>query len=100
VTEADRNASLRRAADRQQRAFSILATSARLGATTPFDLLDTERVLIQAQNDLAATDALLLDRGVSLFKALGGGWQAGHAGDIPPRLIQAADLPHHPVPRL
>lgn len=75
ATEADRNTSLRRALNRQSRAYRIAGASARLGATAPLDLLDTERVLIQAQNDLAASDALLLDRSVSLFKALGGGWQ-------------------------
>ncbi|MDR3474145.1 MAG: hypothetical protein P4M09_21025 [Devosia sp.] len=62
------------------RGGDIATENARLGATGPIDLLDTEDA-IAVRDDLAAPNAQLLDRSVSLFKALGGGLAA--AGEEP-----------------
>jgi outer membrane protein TolC len=75
AAEADRNATLRRTVKAQARAFTAIQASARAGGSAPIDVLDTERELIEAQNELAASDTLLIDRSVDLFRALGGGWQ-------------------------
>lgn len=76
ATEADRNARLRAARDRQQDAYKLIEVRGRFGALSPIDVLDTERTLIQAQSDLAASDAALVDDSVAVFRALGGGWQS------------------------
>lgn len=76
ASEADRNVALRAARDRQQEAFNLLAKRAQLGAEEPIDVLDTERTYIQAQADLANSDAALVDDSVAVFRALGGGWQS------------------------
>lgn len=75
ATESDRNAALRRALAAQENAYRVAQARARFGAVSPISLLDTERTLIQARTDLAASDTLLNDRAVSVFKALGGGWR-------------------------
>ena len=49
------------------RGGDIATENARLGATGPIDLLDTESA-IAVRDDLAAPNAQLLDRSVSLFK--------------------------------
>ena len=76
ATEVDRNARLRAALARQQDGFNLLAVRTRFGAESPIDLLETERTLIQAQTDLAASDAAVVDDSVAVFRALGGGWQS------------------------
>lgn len=75
ATEADRNGALRRAVVAQTSAFRAIQDSARLGGSSPLDVLDTERTLVAARIALAASDALLVDRQVDVFRALGGGWQ-------------------------
>jgi hypothetical protein len=66
------------------RGGDIATENARLGATGPIDLLDTESA-IAVRDDLAAPNAQLLDRSVSLFKALGGGLAAeGEVSQVRP----------------
>ena len=66
----------------------------RLGATGPIDLLDTESA-IAVRDDLAAPNAQLLDRSVSLFKALGGGLAAeGEVSQVRP---PTPETPHREV---
>ena len=67
---------------------------ARLGATGPIDLLDTESA-IAVRDDLAATSVKLLDRRVSLFKSLGGGLAAeGEVSQVRP---PTAETPYREV---
>ena len=47
----------------------------RFGRTDFLSLLTAQAALTTAQANLAASDALLVDRQVDVFKALGGGWQ-------------------------
>ncbi len=46
------------------------------GATGYLELLDAERVQLAAEDDLAQSEAAIDTRAVSIYKALGGGWQA------------------------
>jgi hypothetical protein len=66
------------------RGGDIATENARLGATGPIDLLDTESATA-VREDLAATGTQLLDRRVSLFKSLGGGLAAeGEVSQVRP----------------
>ncbi|HYN38513.1 MAG TPA: efflux transporter outer membrane subunit, partial [Rhodospirillales bacterium] len=51
------------------------------GLSSFLDVLDAQRALFQAQNDLAASEAALSTALVALYKALGGGWAAGTFAD-------------------
>ena len=73
--EADRNAALRRAQASGARAADQAGTLYRFGRTDFLSLLTAQAALTTAQANLAASDALLVDRQVDVFKALGGGWQ-------------------------
>ena len=74
--EADRNAALARAQASAARAASQAGTLYRFGRTDFLALLSAQAALTTAQANLAASNALLVDRQVDVFKALGGGWQS------------------------
>jgi multidrug efflux system outer membrane protein len=74
--EGDRNAALRRAQASAARAADQAGTLYRFGRTDFLSLLTAQAALTTAQANLAASDALLVDRQVDVFKALGGGWQS------------------------
>jgi outer membrane protein TolC len=48
------------------------------GAVTGLDLLIAEQTLVSADAAVAASDAILTQDQIAVFKALGGGW-ASHA---------------------
>uniref|UniRef100_UPI0035C9B8C9 efflux transporter outer membrane subunit n=1 Tax=uncultured Sphingomonas sp. TaxID=158754 RepID=UPI0035C9B8C9 len=73
--EADRNAALARAQASAATAANQAATLYRFGRTDFLSLLSAQAALTTAQANLAASSALLVDRQVDVFKALGGGWQ-------------------------
>ncbi|MDY7525732.1 efflux transporter outer membrane subunit [Sphingomonas sp. 10B4] len=73
--EADRNAALARAQASAARAANQAGTLYRFGRTDFLALLSAQAALTTAQANLAASNALLVDRQVDVFKALGGGWQ-------------------------
>jgi multidrug efflux system outer membrane protein len=74
--EGDRNASLARARASAATAADQAARLYRFGRTDFLSLLTAQAALTTAEANLAASDALLIDRQVDVFKALGGGWQA------------------------
>ncbi|MEG3175074.1 efflux transporter outer membrane subunit [Sphingomonas sp. RB3P16] len=74
--EADRNAALARAQSSASRAAQQAGTLYRFGRTDFLSLLSAQAALTTAQANLAASNALLVDRQVDVFKALGGGWQS------------------------
>ena len=74
--EADRNAALSRAQGSAATAADQAGRLYRFGRTDFLSLLTAQAALTSAQANLAASDALLVDRQVDVFKALGGGWQA------------------------
>jgi multidrug efflux system outer membrane protein len=73
--EGDRNAALSRAQASAATAANQAGTLYRFGRTDFLSLLTAQAALTTAQANLAASDALLIDRQVDVFRALGGGWQ-------------------------
>lgn len=73
--EGDRNAALARTQASAATAADQAARLYRFGRTDFLSLLTAQAALTTAQANLATSDALLIDRQVDVFKALGGGWQ-------------------------
>jgi multidrug efflux system outer membrane protein len=63
-------------ARQSRRAADLARTRYKEGATGFLELLDAERVQLAAEDALAQGEAAIDIRAVSLYKALGGGWQA------------------------
>ncbi|MGH8184222.1 MAG: efflux transporter outer membrane subunit [Rhodanobacteraceae bacterium] len=59
------------------------------GATGYLELLDAERVQLEAEDALAQGEAAIDTRAVALYKALGGGWKA--CGDVRCSSVARAD---------
>jgi outer membrane protein TolC len=76
ANELDRVATLRRARDQSQEAARIARLRFEAGREGFQIVLDAERQLAQAEALLARSEAQLSTYLVSLFLALGGGWQA------------------------
>jgi NodT family efflux transporter outer membrane factor (OMF) lipoprotein len=79
AAELRRNAALRAARDQSQRAYQLAQVQLQNGAIGFPDLLQDERVLVQTESDLAASDQLLVSNQVTVFKTLGGGWETAPA---------------------
>jgi len=76
VAELRRNAALRDAQAQAQRAYQLAQVQQLNGAIGFPDLLQDEKALLQAENDLASSNQLLASDQVTVFKTLGGGWEA------------------------
>ncbi|MET0332204.1 MAG: efflux transporter outer membrane subunit [Dyella sp.] len=63
-----------------ERAASLAQVRYKEGATGFLELLDAQRIQLAADDDLAQAEAAINTRAVTLYKALGGGWQA--CGDV------------------
>ncbi len=74
--ELRRHAALQAARDDSARAFDLAQVQLQNGAIGYPDLLQTERTLIQAETELAASDQSLVSDQVTVFKTLGGGWES------------------------
>jgi NodT family efflux transporter outer membrane factor (OMF) lipoprotein len=73
--ELDRDAALRAARDQSAEAARQARTLYQYGKTDYLTVLDAERTLANNQSELAASQARLADDQITLFLALGGGWQ-------------------------
>ena len=73
--ELRRRAALASARDNTDTAYRLAQVQLQNGAIGFPDLLQAERNLIQAESQLAASDQALVDDQVTVFKALGGGWE-------------------------
>jgi outer membrane protein, multidrug efflux system len=62
--------------EQSKRAADLARIRYQEGATGYLELLDAERVQLAAEDDLAQSQTAIDTRAVSLYKALGGGWQA------------------------
>jgi multidrug efflux system outer membrane protein len=71
-------------------AFDLSEVRYRVGAEDLMTVLDTQRALSDVQNELGILKLKRLQATVSLYKALGGGWQADAGADS----ASAAALPH------
>jgi len=76
--ELDRRAALRSARDHSAEAARIARLRYQAGRESFQIVLDAERDVAQTDAALAQSETLLSDDLVTLFLALGGGWQGGH----------------------
>jgi NodT family efflux transporter outer membrane factor (OMF) lipoprotein len=84
ANELDRNASLTLARDQSLIAFDLAQRQYQMGRVSYLDLLTAQTDFIDANATLAASDQSLASDQVTVFKALGGGWeQAPHVSPLP-----------------
>jgi outer membrane protein TolC len=79
------NAALRTARDQLRIAAGIARARHENGASSFLELLDAQRSLQQAENDLSASDLRQSDAEIALFRALGGGWKSAPTVQDPRR---------------
>lgn len=77
--ERERNTALRAARDQSAEAARIVRLRYGAGSASFLEVLDAERTLATADAQLAASDANIVTAQITVFRALGGGWQ-----DLPP----------------
>jgi NodT family efflux transporter outer membrane factor (OMF) lipoprotein len=75
----DRRQALKAARDQAETAAKITRAQQREGAIDSLQLLDTERTFSEVEASLAEQDAIVAQRQIDLFRALGGGWTASAA---------------------
>jgi NodT family efflux transporter outer membrane factor (OMF) lipoprotein len=71
----DRNAALRAARDESATAAKLVNLRYRIGADAFLNVLDAQRTLADTEQQLAQSDADLSTAQITLFQALGGGWE-------------------------
>lgn len=71
----DRRASLAESVQASQQAWTLAKARYNDGATDFLTVLDAERVLLEAQDQLAQADTQTATALVAVYKALGGGWE-------------------------
>ncbi len=86
----DRNAALVRAEQASGKAAALSRLRFDSGADSFLQLIDAERERADARAARAASDAAVADAQISLFKALGGGWEAA---PTPTRRTDAQSVP-------
>lgn len=64
-----------------ERAARIVRAQNREGLVNSLDTLDAERTLAEARAELADQDAAISQDQISVFRALGGGWQVSSEGE-------------------
>jgi NodT family efflux transporter outer membrane factor (OMF) lipoprotein len=96
LREQDRVASLTGSANAAARAVEIATRQYEKGTTDYQRLLDSERVLVQQQDTLAESRGLVGIHLVSVYKALGGGWQA-QQNTTPPQTPSAPAPANQPA---
>lgn len=79
-----RVAQLNRATDATQRAVDLVTTQYVSGLTNFQNVLDTQRTLFQLQQQLASSRGRRVQNLVSLYRALGGGWNTSDPDVTPP----------------
>ncbi len=73
--ELDRRTALQAARDESLKAEQLAELQYKVGTLSFLNLLDTQRTLASAEASLAQSQAAVADDQITLFKALGGGWQ-------------------------
>jgi outer membrane protein TolC len=61
-------------------AYELANQQFRSGAISNLDLLTAEEALVAAEEQVAVSDAAVVQGQVAIFKALGGGWATEVAG--------------------
>jgi NodT family efflux transporter outer membrane factor (OMF) lipoprotein len=88
--EIRRNRALAQAVTNSARAYDLAGVRLRYGTISQLEQIDVQRDLINARAALAESDATLGQAQVTLFRALGGGWQEAPAVDERPTAVGAA----------
>ncbi|MFO0982016.1 MAG: TolC family protein [Planctomycetota bacterium] len=70
-----RHAALERSADASRRAVELADQLYRSGVSDFLRVLDAERALYTAEDQLAESERLLCTDLIAVYKALGGGWE-------------------------
>jgi NodT family efflux transporter outer membrane factor (OMF) lipoprotein len=83
ATEIRRRGRLAESVEATQRSLDLVLTQYRAGLTDFQNVLDTQRSLLGRQDDLAASEGLVIKNLISLYRALGGGWNPETA-QLPP----------------
>jgi NodT family efflux transporter outer membrane factor (OMF) lipoprotein len=78
-SELDRHGSLQTARDQSAEALRLAQVRFQNGGASFLDVLDAERTLVSTDAALAASDEALVADQITLFKALGGGWEEAPA---------------------
>lgn len=76
VQEQGRRASLSSAAESSARAVELARERYKSGVVDFLNVLDSQRLLYQSQDQLALSEQSVTVELISLYKALGGGWEA------------------------
>jgi NodT family efflux transporter outer membrane factor (OMF) lipoprotein len=79
ATELQRNAALVTARDQSQAAFNLARSEYRDGSISYLNLITAQNDLVNAEVTLAASDQAVASDQVTVFKALGGGWEQAPA---------------------
>jgi NodT family efflux transporter outer membrane factor (OMF) lipoprotein len=74
VQEQERRDALDRSVTASRQAVELVKTLYRTGLTNFQNVLDTERSLFLAEDDLAASEGLVTQNLIRVYRALGGGW--------------------------
>ncbi len=88
VKEQVRRQALRRAADAARRSSELARSRYTAGLTDFLAVLDSQRSQLSAEDDLAQSEAAVTSNLISLYKAMGGGWDLATA-DAQPAANQA-----------
>jgi NodT family efflux transporter outer membrane factor (OMF) lipoprotein len=74
-SELQRRQALADAQDQAHRAYKLAQGQLDAGAVSPLDLLSSENTMVSADAAAAGSDAAVIQDQISVFKALGGGWE-------------------------
>jgi len=77
--EQTRNIALKEAVERSRNSLQISHQLYTNGLTSFINVLDAERSLYQTQDNLVQSDQTVTQNLISLYKALGGGWEEQQA---------------------
>jgi NodT family efflux transporter outer membrane factor (OMF) lipoprotein len=86
--EVSRRGRLAESVDATQRSLELVLTQYTAGLTDFQNVLDTQRSLLLREDDLAASEGIVIKNLVDLYRALGGGWDPDTAQ--PPVVPEAA----------
>jgi len=92
--EQERRQKLFESADANERSLELVRTQYMAGLTNFQNVLDTQRSLFDRQDELAASEGLVLQSLIAVYKALGGGW--AEDADRPETLTAGAAPPEEP----
>lgn len=87
--EINRNRALSAAVANSRRAYDLSNVRVRYGSISQLEQIDVQRDLVATEAALAESDATLGQAQVTLFRALGGGWQDARPSDPRPTAVEA-----------